>query len=860
MGAFTSKAAGRWLASGQTTWNEVGAPGAGDTATVAHAVTVAVGDAAIIGDGTATTVLTVTTGGSITITGGTLQIRGNSSWGDNAYTVLIASGFWLTIQNSGATPGGLELDGNSGVTPIVTANLYADVKILGTSSARCFVRTATSGAKLAGSGGVGNPGRFVGAGTGSLITSAAYGDFSYLGDSTHPGWGTCDLTAGSPFGFATFDHCTFSHCGSTPYILLTLGDNIVSLTNSTWSNVVGITTWLINANNAKTGGTRLIDSNVHLGSGASPVFGAQQDFTITNNYFDDWIAANCSIEGPSWAVFTGNFTRTQVVGEKYWAGDVGVGGGNYFFADSTGGGALGLISDFQNFTITGNVFDTSYATTGGYCVGFTEASTGDRPACVVSYNVQTPSGAVGWSLVAATTNSTPTNTIVCNVKHNTAPVNISAGAVNIAGTGAGERAGCLSLIQDNLFIELNGPTNPAVVNSGTSNNPSTGVVVDTVTAAHCNHNGYSGCAVQPATYWTVTHATTSATTCSDGTPYQSAMSGATAPGASDVNLGTISDSAAAGPKFVDPLRNLATWAVHKGYNVSGDTTASKVANALSNIQGDAVPGTLTADALAWVQAGFAPTATSLHGTASDSTDIGAVAWVAGSATNTMSYGAVAGSAVGAYDLVFPVAPNTGSYSAAAGAAVVAYDLLNAITPITTTYGAVAQRAHVRYYSGAPTDSAFLLLFSGDDVATLPGTWRLQPRNGSGRTIPTHKITATLIPFTVPAGVKVFGTAINVIASGDSSTADAAILAGAYAASGAVDNTSNGYLGGSLELKVDGGTITSPTSGPVEFYLQASPDGGTTWPDNGQGTLIAKVPVSAGLATLRVIPIEGPYSL
>lgn len=42
MAAFTSKATGNWSASGQTTWNEVGVPGAGDTVTIqnGHIVTI----------------------------------------------------------------------------------------------------------------------------------------------------------------------------------------------------------------------------------------------------------------------------------------------------------------------------------------------------------------------------------------------------------------------------------------------------------------------------------------------------------------------------------------------------------------------------------------------------------------------------------------------------------------------------------------------------------------------------------------------------------------------------------------------------------------------------------------------------
>ncbi len=69
MAAFTSKAAGNWSASGQTTWNEVGVPGSGDTATVNHAVTVNVSTtvgASLQGTGWAVVGINLTTGAVVT--------------------------------------------------------------------------------------------------------------------------------------------------------------------------------------------------------------------------------------------------------------------------------------------------------------------------------------------------------------------------------------------------------------------------------------------------------------------------------------------------------------------------------------------------------------------------------------------------------------------------------------------------------------------------------------------------------------------------------------------------------------------------------------------------------------------------
>lgn len=69
---FTSKASGNWSATGQTTWNEVGAPGDGDWVTIASGHTVTVDGAVTVGtagpNGYATTAPTVspTAGGSAT--------------------------------------------------------------------------------------------------------------------------------------------------------------------------------------------------------------------------------------------------------------------------------------------------------------------------------------------------------------------------------------------------------------------------------------------------------------------------------------------------------------------------------------------------------------------------------------------------------------------------------------------------------------------------------------------------------------------------------------------------------------------------------------------------------------------------
>lgn len=78
---FTSKATGDWSASGQTTWNEVGVPGNGDTVVISHSV--AVSDDRIVGTSPAASAspttwdLDIASTGKLTITGaGKLTLRG----------------------------------------------------------------------------------------------------------------------------------------------------------------------------------------------------------------------------------------------------------------------------------------------------------------------------------------------------------------------------------------------------------------------------------------------------------------------------------------------------------------------------------------------------------------------------------------------------------------------------------------------------------------------------------------------------------------------------------------------------------------------------------------------------------------
>lgn len=59
---------------------------------------------------------------------------------------------------------------------------------------------------------------------------------------------------------------------------------------------------------------------------------------------------------------------------------------------------------------------------------------------------------------------------------------------------------------------------------------------------------------------------------------------------------------------------------------------------------------------------------------------------------------------------------------------------------------------------------------------------------------------------------------------------------------------NPCVGAEFECRYDG---TGSPTGPVQFFLQRSTDAGTTWPDNGQGEIIATLNPTAA-ATYRTV--------
>ena len=110
MSAFTSRATGNWNAGAQTTWNQVGTPALGDSATInnTHVVTITANVTA--GDGTATAI-SVLAGGTITIADMvTFTVYGAI---DNAGAINLGAGSGIEFTDVGPSTGGADMYGET---------------------------------------------------------------------------------------------------------------------------------------------------------------------------------------------------------------------------------------------------------------------------------------------------------------------------------------------------------------------------------------------------------------------------------------------------------------------------------------------------------------------------------------------------------------------------------------------------------------------------------------------------------------------------------------------------------------------------------------------------------------------------
>jgi hypothetical protein len=585
----TSSQNGNWSAT--ATWGGDAPPGSGDIAVIAHAVTITADT--VVGTGADETVLSVATsatGASLTVTGAKLTIKGNATIG-GAY-MGGTLGTRLTVQPNGTTPGGIEFDGNTGVSPVVSVNVDVLLRFLGTASAHCFVRTK--------SGTAGGNGRLVNSDSNrSFFVEATYTDFNDLGDATYAGLKAPYVTwavdpANPPF---TFDRCTIDGCGRFPEVQLDqTSQNSVNcqFTNCTWQNGVGDYLFVISVADSHAltaGGNRLIDQCVMTGSPFQISNGT--GFTITNCYYDDVPIINRDY---NWASYDGNFWNST--GDNTVAGTRPGHGGDttnsYILMDPPSADSPGasFIAGYYDSSISDNVFEYTGTTTATMAV-FISDNPGRDVTTTIERNLAI--GAAGMQLVDLMdpAGNDPYRAYQ-SVNHNTLLMGENYGCP-IARSES--RAGSVTSFKSNLFYRSGtASTQYAIFRAGGT--IANDAIVNSEGASAADYNALVGVASCPADAYEAPNDQ------ANGTPYYLPLS--VAPGTHDIN---------ADPGFVAPTRNLATWDASKG----GSGT---IAGAIARIQAD--PTLTKTDLIPWVRAGFAPTNVAYDGTAHDGGDIGAV--------------------------------------------------------------------------------------------------------------------------------------------------------------------------------------------------------------------------------------------
>jgi len=139
--AFTSKATGNWSSGGQTTWNEVGIPGSGDTVSIgAHTITVDVNTTVGTSPNDATTKvidITSASGKLIVGTGVTLTVLGNRGLVNGA-TIQQDAGSTVTFDNSASGGSPQYTDINGGFTNYLFNGTSGNVTTIQAISGQTF--------------------------------------------------------------------------------------------------------------------------------------------------------------------------------------------------------------------------------------------------------------------------------------------------------------------------------------------------------------------------------------------------------------------------------------------------------------------------------------------------------------------------------------------------------------------------------------------------------------------------------------------------------------------------------------------------------------------------------------------------
>ncbi len=618
-----SSQSGDWNTAG--TWMGNAVPASSDAPTIfpSHVVTVTSDTSHGTGDD-ATAILTCL--GQLVVTGCKFIQRGKATYGNVGAGIFGAAVTRLLIQPNGSTPGQYILDCDSGKTPVVTIGDVTRVKVAGTSSARCSIRTKAIAAGD-GSDSAGNNGYFIQAGAGGFIRlDLNYYSLYGVGDLDNDAFGS--VSCGP-------DSCIMTNgiieAGGKIYMTADTGTSVLRfnynkcLSTLTTSEITGA--WQIGGaalTFMTDGGVREIIGNV-VRKGNFKL--QNRNVTGHHNIFLEGLTSvdlgeyNNNDPTPlECDVWEYNFVRIVQTGFGEGA-SWGTNTNEFILADCEMFNTRCFLSnEVMSYCVIQPLRDTNknmwFAT---------EGSTVPRELSqhhnIVLKNREFPTrqmmlgqgfhGGTGGANTAAY--SGEHNTIYCAPGENGGGV-ITAYSLPLGGMAEiphdGHADEIVSVKSNIFWRDGTGPGSGCMAVSIYGGLVTSHPVVDEMRASAASHNCHLNLDRLASGTWS---GTTGDTDISAGTVYNGPMSGSTPPGANDL--------ADTDPQFVDPTRCLETWSQFMGSTASTD--ADLRADAYEYLADD--PATNIAALLAYVREGFRPQNELLRAAGHDGEDIGAIA-------------------------------------------------------------------------------------------------------------------------------------------------------------------------------------------------------------------------------------------
>lgn len=585
MAAFTAKATGNWSSSGQTTWNEVGVPGDGDTVTIgAFTITVDVNTTIGNSPNNATSKVldkTSSTGSLIVGTGVTLTVKGNLG-GVNGATYQLNAGAQIIFDAAA-----------SGGTPTYCMVNVGFCKLIcnGTSGSRCGI-SAVSGRVF------------------SIAQSYTQFDVTYT-DITRAAAGTITISSSVAFS-VTF--CTFTACN-----LLTVSSSGTTvnfiITDNTWVSTAGSSGSVsLSFSGAKTSGTRSFLRNI-------------TDGYITHNavgfdfQFNTMLGGLTCVAGRTWSSFRNNFVRqngslnggngallTGSVSRSYFVVDNAT-GNPHFIAPSA---LLGLDNTVDQCVFESQAPDLIDT---GDCVLCNSANCSSTKV-VIKNCIAIPTGYSGSSVQSGQLLTVFSASIANNTSNKTEVLRNTVNQNQTTLGGVGKRAAIafaegtvgfadqISQLKSNLAWA-------AVAGDGYLAERISGTVDGIITASGANYNWLHNIATDNNGRGYRDRA---------NSPSQDLWTSGNADGGDAAAAGVDNNQGTGDPQFVDSTRNIAAWSNARGY---GSTYANGI-TALQTSMSTRIP-----DLIQYVFEGYKPQNASCRTAAHDGACVGAANFESG---------------------------------------------------------------------------------------------------------------------------------------------------------------------------------------------------------------------------------------